>query len=117
MTKEDYLREKYYVAVQTLYLPDWHKRWNYLKDWYKYRKVIVVNPENGAGVVAVVGDSGPASWTGKHFGGSPEVMNVLGGPKYRAGRVLLFFVDDAENKVPLGPVDYSKIDVVVVKPI
>lgn len=117
MTEQEYLYEKYYVAVQTLYLPDWHKRWSYLKDWYKYRKVIVVNPENGVAVVAVVGDSGPAVWTEKHFGGSPETMNALGGPKYRSGRVLLFFVDDVENKVPLGPVDYSKIDVAVVKPI
>lgn len=101
-------REKYYVAVQTLYLPDWNTRSRYLRDWYKWRKVVVVNPDNGQLVIAVVGDSGPAAWTGKHFGGSPEVMNVLGGEKYRKGRVLLFFVDDPENKIKLGPVNYSK---------
>lgn len=109
LTEDAILREKYYVAVQTLYLPDWNKRLRYLIDWYKWRKVIMVNVENGNAVVSVVGDAGPASWTGKHFGGSPEVMNALGGPKYRKGRVLLYFVDDPENKIPLGPVNYSNI--------
>lgn len=109
--KEGIEREKYYVAVQTLYLPDWEKRLRYLVNWYKWRKVIVVNPDNGQAVVAVVGDAGPAAWTGKHFGGSPEVMHHLGGKRYKKGRVLLLFVDDPENKVPLGPVnyDYTKI--------
>lgn len=71
-------KEKYYVAVQTLYLPDRNKRFAYLRDWYKYRKVLVVNPVNGKTIVAVIADAGPAIFTGKHFGGSPEVMAYLG---------------------------------------
>lgn len=101
--------EKWYVAVQTLYLSDWTKRLAYLRDWYKYRKVLVVNTLNGNAVVADVADSGPAAWTGKSFGGSPEVMDALGGPKYKVGPVVLFFVDDPNNKIPLGPVGYNKI--------
>lgn len=100
-------REKYYVAVQTLYLPDWDKRLRYLADWYKWRKVMVINPDNGKAVVAVIGDAGPASWTGKHFGGSPEVMDILGGSRYKKGRVLLYFVDDPASKVPLGEVEFK----------
>lgn len=100
--------ERWYAVVQTLYLPDWNTRTRYLRDWYKYRKVLIVNTENGNAVVARIADSGPAAWTGKHFGGSPEVMDYLGGPKYKKGPVVLFFVDDPENKVPLGPVDYNK---------
>jgi hypothetical protein len=100
--------EKYYVAVQTLYLPDWSTRLAYLRDWYKYRKVVLVNPENGRVMVAAVADSGPSAWTGKHFGGSPEVMAYLqrvdGSQK---GPVVLFFVDDPENNVPLGPLEYN----------
>lgn len=117
LTEDAIAREKYYVAVQTLYLPDWEKRLRYLRDWYKWRKVVVVNVDYGTAVVAVIGDAGPASWTGKHFGGSPEVMYALGGPNYKKGRVLLYFVDDPENKVPLGPIDYSKINVPVVEAI
>ncbi|MBI4153649.1 hypothetical protein HY503_01505 [Candidatus Woesebacteria bacterium] len=102
--------EKWYAVVQTLYLPDWNSRQPYLRDWYKYRKVLIVNTQNGQALIAVIADSGPAAWTGKHFGGSPEVMEYLGGPRYKKGPVVLFFVDDPENKVPLGPVDYNKIN-------
>ena len=103
-------KEKWYAVVQTLYLPDWDKRQPYLRDWYKYRKVLIVNTINGNAVVADIADSGPAAWTGKQFGGSPEVMNYLGGPRYKKGPVLVFFVDDPKNQVPLGPVEYNKIE-------
>lgn len=107
LTQEDIEREKWYAVVQTLYLPDWSKRLSYLRDWYKYRKVLIVNTQNGNAVVADIADSGPAAWTGKQFGGSPEVMEYLGGSRYKKGPVVVFFVDDPENKVPLGPVDYN----------
>lgn len=102
--------ERWYAVVQTLYLPDWNTRQPYLRDWYKYRKVLMVNTKNGNAVVAAIADSGPAAWTGKHFGGSPEVMEYLGGPRYKKGPVITFFVDDPENKVPLGPVEYNKMN-------
>lgn len=101
-------KEKYYVAVQTLYLPDWQTRLSYLRDWYKYRKVVLVNPKNGKTIVADIADSGPAAFTGKHFGGSPEVMDYLQmhDGKQR-GPVILFFVDDPDNSVPLGPLEQN----------
>lgn len=108
LTQDLVQKEKYYVAVQTLYLPDWETNLPYLRDWYKYRKVVVVNPVNGKLIVADVADSGPANFTGKHFGGSPEVMAYLGlnvGPQ--KGPVVLFFVDDPGNEIPLGPVEYN----------
>lgn len=108
LTPDLILKEKYYVAVQTLYLPDWTTRLPYLRDWYKYRKVVVVNPQNGKVIIGDVADSGPAAWTGKHFGGSPEIMAYL---KLNVGKqkgpVILFFVDDPEDKVPLGPLEYN----------
>jgi hypothetical protein len=103
-------KEKWYAVVQTLYLPDWAKRQPFLRDWYKYRKVLIVNTMNGNAVVADIADAGPAAWTGKHFGGSPEVMNYLGGPRYKKGPVLVFFVDDPKNQVPLGPVEYNNVE-------
>jgi hypothetical protein len=102
--------EKWYSVVQTLYLPDWNTRQPYLRDWYKHRKVLIVNTDNGNAVITAIADSGPAAWTGKHYGGSPEVMDYLGGPRYKKGPVILFFVDDPENNVPLGPVEYNKIN-------
>lgn len=98
-------REKYYFAVQTLYLPDWNTQHVTLKPWYKFRKMIVVNPAESVAVVGVVGDAGPAKWVKKQFGGSPEVIREgkIWSPKSH-GRVLLFFVDDPTDAVPLGPI-------------
>lgn len=111
LTGEQIQKEKYYIAAQTLYLPDWSTKQPYLKDWYKFRKVLVVNPKNGQAAVAVIGDAGPADWTGKQFGSSPELMHYLGLDKgMKKGEVIIFFVDDKENKVPLGPVNYDKIN-------
>jgi hypothetical protein len=111
MTHEAIENEKYYVAVQTLYMPEWNSKLNFLIKWFKYRKVIVVNPENGKAVVADIADSGPAQWTGKHFGGSPEVMALLNlNVGKQKGPVVVFFVDDPKGEVPLGPIDYNFIN-------
>jgi len=97
-------QEKYYVAVQLHELPEWNEKWAELKPWYRYRKVFIYNPDNQKGIVAVIGDSGPAMWTGKIFGGSPEVMDYLdrvdGAQK---GKVVILLIDDPENKIALGP--------------
>lgn len=106
MTEEDVMREKYYIAVQTFLAPDFNNRVGEYRDFFKYRKMLVVNPHNGKAVVAVIGDAGPAEWTGKHLGGSPEVMKHLERVDGRAkGPVLYFFIDDPEDKIPLGPVE------------
>ncbi|MEK9200628.1 MAG: hypothetical protein AAB909_01505 [Patescibacteria group bacterium] len=98
--------ERYYAVVQTLYLPDWTTRLAYLRDWYKHRKVAIINPVNGKVMISAIADAGPAAWTGKHFGGSPEVMAYLGlNVGKQKGPVVLFFVDDPEDKVPLGPLE------------
>lgn len=106
MTPELENDEKYYVAVQTLYLPDWGTNQPYLKDWYKYRRAVVVNPANGKTIVSAIADSGPASFTGKQFGGSPEVMEYLGiNYGMQNHPVVLMFLDDPEKKIPLGPLE------------
>lgn len=106
MTEQDKLNEKYYIAVQTFLSPGWNEDPNSLYKFFKFRKMLVVNPENGKAVVVVIGDAGPAEFTKKSLGGSPEVMAYLervdGAQK---GPVLYFFIDDPEDKVPLGPID------------
>ncbi len=101
--------EKWYAVVQTMYVDGWNTRQPHLKNWYKYRKVLIVNTDNGKAVVASIADSGPAMWTGKNSGGSPEVMDYLGGPRYKKGPVVIFFVDDPNNQIPLGPVEYNNV--------
>ena len=105
LTNDLKLKEEYYVAIQTFNLPQWNKDWAKLKEWFKYRKIIVVNPQNQRAVVAVVADAGPADWTGKQMGGSPEVMDRLGLTfGFRKGQVLMFYVDDPKDQIPLGEI-------------
>ncbi len=104
LTQEAIDQEKYYVVVQTFASPGWGKKKG-LENWYKRRKVLVVNPDNGKAIVGDIADSGPAKFTGKSFGGSPELMDHLG--MYRGSRntpVLLFFIDDSSGSVKLGPI-------------
>lgn len=105
MTKIDKQREKYYLAVQTFLVPDYNSRVLEYRDFFKFRKMLVVNPQNGKAMVVVIGDAGPAEWTGKHLGGSPEVMDYLEREDgARRGPVLYFFIDDPDDTIPLGPI-------------
>ncbi|MBD3250156.1 MAG: hypothetical protein GF381_01115 [Candidatus Pacebacteria bacterium] len=110
LTEKGIEREKYYFAVQTLYLPDWNQNHQELKPWYKFRKMIVINPAEELAVVGVVADAGPALWVKKQFGGSPEVIREgkIWSPKSK-GRVILYFVDDPEDRVRLGPIDLKEL--------
>lgn len=102
---KDNEREKYYIAVQTFLATDFNQRFAEYRDFFKFRKMLVVNPENGKAVVADIADAGPSVWTGKHLGGSPEVMRYLEREDgSRRGPVLYFFVDDPLDQVSLGPI-------------
>jgi hypothetical protein len=110
LTEKAIMREKYYFAVQTLYLPDWNTNHQDLKPWYKFRKMIAINPAEGMAAVGVVGDAGPALWVNKQSGGSPEIIREAKiWSKESRGRVILLFVDDPEDKVPLGVIDLNQI--------
>ena len=105
LTETDKLREKYYIAAPTFLAPGWSENSSELYKFFKFRKMIVVNPENGKAMVVVIGDAGPAEFTGKHLGGSPEVMAYLGRVDGAGkGPVLYFFIDDPDDKIPLGPI-------------
>ena len=104
MRPVDSLREKYYIAVPTFLAPGWETHVGQYGLFFKYRKMLVVNPENQKAIVADIADAGPAPWTGKHLGGSPEVMHYLGRVDgAQRGPVLYFFIDDPHDTIPLGP--------------
>lgn len=105
MTNTDIERERWYIAVQTFLAPNYNSRLNDYRGFFKYRKMLLVNTQTGQAIVTVIGDAGPAQWTGKHLGGSPEVMHYLGfSGGMRKGPVLYFFIDDPTDTIPLGPV-------------
>lgn len=106
LTQKEIDREKYYIAVQTFLASDYATRTREYVNFFKFRKMLVFNPNTGKAVVVVIGDAGPAVWTGKQLGGSPEVMKHLGRVDGKArGKVLYFFIDDPEDKIPLGPIE------------
>jgi hypothetical protein len=107
LTQQDIDREKYYIAVQTFLAPGFDSNQKEYTDFFKYRKMLVVNPQNGKAIVADIADAGPSPWTGKQLGGSPEVMNYLERVDgSQRGPVLYFFIDDPNDTIPLGPVSY-----------
>src|SRR3972149_7515434 len=96
LTTEAIEKEKYYAVVQTFAIAGWDRS---KSEWYRHRKVLIVNPANGKSVVAVIADSGPSRSTGKNFGGSPEAMDALGiyYGNYK-NPVLLFFIDETDGR-------------------
>jgi hypothetical protein len=106
LTQKDIDREKYYIAVQTFLAPGFYNDPKGYLDFFKYRKMLVVNPQNGKAIVADIADAGPAVWTGKQLGGSPEVMRYLErSDGASVGGVLYFFIDDPNDTIPLGPIN------------
>lgn len=96
--------ERYGIALPlVLFSPDPTKRTE-LKKWFKYRKVVLVNPHEERAVIAAVSDIQFTQTQKYQFGGSPEVMSALRAwsPKTQ-GRTLLFFVSPNDTH-PLGPV-------------
>ena len=99
-------KEQYYLVGQTFLAPGWGSRTKELYEWFRFRKMIVINTNTGKACVGAMGDSGPATWTGKSFGGSPEVMIHIGySTGSRKGPVIMFFVADPQNQVPLGKIE------------
>lgn len=106
LTQKDIDREKYYIAVQTFLAPGFAEHTGEHITFFKFRKMLVANPHTGRAIVVVIGDAGPAEFTGKSLGGSPEVMKYLERVDgSQRGPVLYFFIDDPEDKIPLGPVE------------
>lgn len=106
LTSKEIERERYYIAAPYHLIPGYNQNAAEYKAFFKFRKMIVVNPKTGAAVVTVIGDAGPGESTGKHLGGSPEVMHYLDlGTGPRKGPVLYFFIDDPDDTIPLGPIN------------
>lgn len=105
VSQKDIEREKYYIAVQTFLAPGFDTHVKEYITFFKFRKMILINPENGKAIITDIADAGPGESTGKHLGGSPEVMRYLERVDgAQRGPVLYFFVDDPKDQIPLGPI-------------
>lgn len=77
------------------------------KQWYKYRKMLVINPIERKAVVAKVTDIQFFPSHKYQFGGSPELIRaVRAWSPQSLGRVLLFYIPK-NNTHPCGPVAFK----------
>lgn len=106
LTEHGVLQEEYYFAVQAQFLQAWQNSPSIIKNWLKFRKMVMINPADQRAVVGVVADLGPSEWVHYQFGGSPETIldGKVWSPQAR-GHVLMFFINDPMNQVQLGPLD------------
>lgn len=72
---------------------------NQAKNWHRGRKVLVTNPSNGKKLVATIMESGPAIFTNRVSGLSPEAMLALG--VETDGNLEYGFMLD--QSIPVGP--------------
>ncbi len=79
-------QERYYINMRWLYC-EWYEDGGNThtrncsttaKNWHRHKKVIVTNPSNGRQMILSVEESGPAIWTGRVSGLSPEAMDEIG---------------------------------------
>lgn len=63
----------------------WDREGNIIGRDPKPAKVLIYAPWTGKACVAVIGDSGPAPWTGRQFGVSNKVFDALGLPSEEEG--------------------------------
>lgn len=103
MTKLDVDREQWYIAAQTFLAPGWQENTNKLYNFFKYRKMIMINQDAGMAVVVDIADAGPSPYTGRTFGANNPVLIGLGLGQKRHGQVMVLFVDDPGDTIPLGP--------------
>lgn len=68
------------------------------KGWHRHKKVIVKNSANGRRIVVSVEESGPAIWTNRVSGLSPEAMSEL----EASTNDTLEYTWAANQKLPLG---------------
>lgn len=98
-------QEAFGISLPLTYLPEWQTGHQDIKSWFKFRKVVVINPFELRAVVCAVNHIAPVSTLKYQFEGSPELirMGSIWSPKTQ-GRVIVLFVNDEQNQVPLGPI-------------
>ncbi len=103
VTKQDVDREQWYVAVQTFLVQGFQQNPNKFYNFFKFRKMLAINQKTGQAIVVDISDAGPSQFTGRIFGGNNPVLIGLGLGEVRTGNILMLFVDDPNDTIPLGP--------------
>lgn len=102
--------ERYYVNMRWLYAT-WYEDSGgntrtkdidpILKSWHRHKKLIVINPATNKSVVVSIEEAGPAIWTDRVSGLSPEAMKVIGAVTNNS----LKYYWAGSQSLPTGPID------------
>lgn len=109
LSAEDEMRERYFVSLPFTCQTEWQTHPQATSQWYKYRKVVVINPFDARAVVACVADATASSTLQYQLGGSPELIREgLFWSPAAVGRACTLFVDDPTNQIRLGPINLRR---------
>lgn len=101
-------QEQYGLSLPLAYLPEWQQDYSQLKDWYRYRKMLVINPFELKAIIASVINIDLVSTLKYQFAGTPELIRAgfIWSPK-ASGRVLVFFINDEPDNIKVGPINLT----------
>jgi hypothetical protein len=96
--------ETFGIAIPLHKLDEWSSRRQEYLEWFKHRKVLVINPSRQLAAVGAIINSAPAHVQRFQVGLSPELVRATQAwhPETK-GKLALFLVDEAAGNVPLGP--------------
>lgn len=99
--------EEFFIVLPIYLIKAWQTDLPSLVNWFKYRKVLVINPFTQLAAVACVSDVGPSHLQRSQALCSPELSHLLRlwQPGLQ-GRACLFLIEHSEN-IPYGQVDIT----------
>ncbi|NCN82842.1 MAG: hypothetical protein GW947_02635 [Candidatus Pacebacteria bacterium] len=93
--------KQYLLANHLVLLEDWHQKYAHYKNWYKWRKLLLINPFNRIAVVVELASYTLPNPMQFQFGGSPDLIRASQAWSPEAqGLVCVFFIPDAVNSKP-----------------
>ena len=93
--------KQFLLANHLLLLEDWHHKYAHYKKWYKWRKLLLINPFNRIAVVVELASYALPNPMQFQFGGSPDLIRASQAWSPEAqGLVCVFFIPDAVATKP-----------------
>jgi len=90
-----------YLANHLVFLEDWHHKYAHYKNWYKWRKLLLINPFNRVFIVVELASYTLPNPMQYQFGGSPDLIRTSQAWSPEAqGLVCVFFIPDAARVQP-----------------
>ena len=89
---------RYLLANHLVLLEDWHHKYAHYKNWYRWRKLLLINPFDRISVVVELASFTLPNPMQYQFGGSPALIRASQAWSPRAqGFVCVFFIPDASR--------------------